>query len=59
MRMNTLRGWRGGHLEEAPKEGLRLLTPKGTSLRNICVCVDVTQQSDFIVLLLRFCIFAF
>ncbi len=29
MQMSTLRGWHGGHQEEAPKVELRRLTPKG------------------------------
>lgn len=29
MQMSTLKGWHGGHLEEAPREELRRLTPKG------------------------------
>lgn len=35
MQMSTLKGWHGGHLEEAPKEELRHLTPKGTCVIHI------------------------
>ncbi len=30
MQMSTLKGWHGGHLEEAPKEELRRLIQKGS-----------------------------
>lgn len=39
MQMNTLKGWHGGHLEEAPKEELRHLTPKGTVVIFFTPCI--------------------
>lgn len=36
MQMSTLKGWHGGHLEEAPKEELRHLTLRGIVTVGVC-----------------------
>lgn len=58
MQMSTSKGWHGGHLGEAPKEGPRHSTPKGTvGAQHVLVSTLNTNrngQISFFIFILKF-----
>lgn len=51
MQMSTLKGWHGGHQEEAPKEELRHLTLKGMIIYIYCMRRLSPEQSRWTITL--------